>query len=163
MADVRLRPLRENEWDAWRTRSIQHYGEELIRNEAMNEAQAQRRAERDYAEPLAAGLDTRGHHILVAEDAGSGERVGHLWYGPRARQPDPEVAWLYDIMVEPELRGRGLGRRLLRLLEDEVRTSGVTRIELNVFGDNDRARRLYETVGYAEIARQMAKDLDPLV
>jgi ribosomal protein S18 acetylase RimI-like enzyme len=70
------------------------------------------------------------------------------------------VAWLYDIAVEPELRGRGLGRALLRLVEDEVRAEGVSRIELNVFGDNSPARRLYESAGYTEIARQMAKNLD---
>ncbi len=58
------------------------------------------------------------------------------------------------------MRGHGLGRELLRLLEAEVRAAGMSRVELNVFGDNERARHLYETSGYTEMARQMAKDLD---
>jgi RimJ/RimL family protein N-acetyltransferase len=149
-AEMRLRPMREDEWDAWRTRSIQLYSEDMVRNEAMDEARAQHAAAREFDELLVDGLGTAGHHVLVAEDAGSGELVGHVWFGPRPRQPDPEVAWLYDIAVEPELR----------LVEDEVRAEGVSRIELNVFGDNSPARRLYESAGYTEIARQMAKNLD---
>ena len=158
--EVRLRPMGEDEWDAWRTQSIHLYAEDMIRNEAMDWAGAQRAAAREFDELLADGLGTVGHHVLVAEDAGSGERVGHLWYGPRSRQPDPEVAWLYDIVVEPEIREHGYDRALLRLLEDEVRAQGFTRIELNVFGDNLPARHLYESAGYTEMARQMAKDLD---
>jgi ribosomal protein S18 acetylase RimI-like enzyme len=106
------------------------------------------------------GIRTTGHRILVAEDVDSGERIGHVWLGPRPQEPDPEVAWLYDIYVEEPMRGRGLGRELLRLLETEARTADVSRIELNVFGDNEHARHLYETAGYTEMARQMAKDLD---
>ena len=36
---------------------------------------------------------------------------------------------------------------------------GLHRIATNVFGDNATARSLYETRGYRETARQMAKDL----
>ena len=158
--EVRLRPMREDEWDVWRTRAIQLYAEDLIRNEAMEVDRAQQQAAREFDELLGDGLHTPGSHVLIAEDPASGERVGHLWYGPRSRQPDPDVVWLYDIAVEPELRGRGYGRALLRLLEDEVRASGAARIELNVFGDNLPARHLYESAGYAEMSRQMAKDLD---
>ena len=158
--EVRLRPMREDEWDAWRTRSIQLYAEDMMRNEGKDEERAQEQAAREFDELLPDGLGTSGHHVLVAEDAGSGERVGHLWYGSRSRQPDPDVAWLYDIAVHPELRERGFGRALLRLLEDEARAEGATRIELNVFGDNLPARRLYESAGYTEMARQMAKVLD---
>ena len=32
-------------------------------------------------------------------------------------------------------------------------------MELNVAGDNDGARRLYERMGYIEMSRQMYKDL----
>jgi ribosomal protein S18 acetylase RimI-like enzyme len=43
--------------------------------------------------------------------------------------------------------------------EDEVRTRNFTRAGLNVFGDNAVARRLYESLGYHETARQLYKDL----
>jgi hypothetical protein len=47
-----------------------------------------------------------------------------------------------------------------RVIEVEVRAAGMRRIELNVFGDNVRAKRLSESLAYVEMARQMGKDLD---
>jgi ribosomal protein S18 acetylase RimI-like enzyme len=40
-----------------------------------------------------------------------------------------------------------------------VRARGVKAIELNVFGDNTRAIRLYETSGYTVVTQQMRKRL----
>ncbi len=88
------------------------------------------------------------------------ERLGYLWFGPRTRNPDPAVAWLYDIFVEEPERGRGIARAMLGLFEVEARASGYRRVELNVFGDNATAKHLYDAVGYVEMARQMGKDLD---
>jgi ribosomal protein S18 acetylase RimI-like enzyme len=90
----------------------------------------------------------------------SSARVGHVWFGPRSGNPDPSVAWLYDLFVEEASRGRSVGRALMRLVEVEVRAAGMRRIELNVFGDNAHAQRLYESLAYVEMARQMGKDLD---
>jgi ribosomal protein S18 acetylase RimI-like enzyme len=105
-------------------------------------------------------MDTPGHRFFIADELGSGRRVGHVWFGPRSRNPDPSVEWLYDVFVEEPNRGRRVGRALMRLVEVEVRAAGTRRIELNVFGDNAPAQRLYESLGYVEMARQMGKDLD---
>lgn len=161
MADVRLRPLRDDEWSDWRAWSITEYAGDVARNEGITPEHARTHATKELDHDLLPhGIRTSGHRILVAEDPDSGERIGHVWLGPRPQAPDPSVAWLFDIYVEEPMRGRGLGRELLRLLEAEARAAGISRIELNVFGDNERARHLYETVGYTEMARQMAKDLD---
>ncbi len=161
MTEIRLRPLREDEWSGWRAWAIAEYAGDVVRNEAMTLERARTHATKELDEDLLPdGMRTGGHRIFVAEDIDSGERIGHLWFGPRPQEPDPEVAWLFDIFVEEPMRGRGLGRELLRLLETVVRTADISRIELNVFGDNERARHLYETAGYTEMARQMAKDLD---
>ena len=109
---------------------------------------------------LTEGLATPGHHLFVAEDQGSGARLGHLWFGPRTNDPDAGVVWLYDISVEEAERGLGVGRAMMELLETEARSVGIRRIELNVFGDNAAARRLYEASGYIEMTRQLGKDLD---
>jgi ribosomal protein S18 acetylase RimI-like enzyme len=47
----------------------------------------------------------------------------------------------------------------MQVLEDEVRSRGLGRIALNVFGGNDIARSLYRSVGYAETAVFMSKAL----
>jgi RimJ/RimL family protein N-acetyltransferase len=45
------------------------------------------------------------------------------------------------------------------LVEDQARARDIRRIELNVFGGNTVARRLYLSLGYVERAVLMAKDL----
>ena len=61
--------------------------------------------------------------------------------------------------IDPDLRGRGLGRRAMELVEREVRARGLERVELNVFGGNAVARSLYRSLGYAERAVIMSKEL----
>jgi RimJ/RimL family protein N-acetyltransferase len=48
----------------------------------------------------------------------------------------------------------------MELAEAEARSHGLHRIALNVFGGNEVARNLYRSLGYAESAVHMAKDID---
>ena len=59
---------------------------------------------------------------------------------------DPETPEL-AIAVVPEMRGQGLGSRLLDALTEKAVGSGVARISLSVSTGNP-ARRLYERHGY---------------
>lgn len=52
------------------------------------------------------------------------------------------------IGVLPAYRGRGVGRSLLRACIDRSLQNGLTRIELEVRTDNERAIRLYESLGF---------------
>jgi ribosomal protein S18 acetylase RimI-like enzyme len=151
--------MRADEWDAWRARTVSEYADEKVRNKRLTTERAAAQAEQETDALLTDGLGTPGHHLFVAEDLASAERVGYLWFGPRLGDPDPDVAWLYDIFVEETGRGRGIGRTMMDLLEIEARAAGCRRIELNVFGDNAPANGLYDSAGYVEMTRQMGKDL----
>lgn len=157
---VRLRPMREEEWAAWRELAVREYADVMQRNKGLTREEALVRAEEENAALLTDGVGTPGHAFFVAEDADSGARVGHLWFGPSPRNPEPAVIWLFDIFVEEVARGRGIGRAMMAVLEVEARSTGKRRIELNVFGDNERAKHLYVSTGYTEMSRQMGKDLD---
>jgi ribosomal protein S18 acetylase RimI-like enzyme len=56
-------------------------------------------------------------------------------------------------------RGRGLGRRVIELVEVEVGRLGGTTLGLSVFGTNTRTRRLYESLGYEPTSIRMRKQL----
>jgi ribosomal protein S18 acetylase RimI-like enzyme len=52
--------------------------------------------------------------------------------------------------VDPDYRGRGIGRRLLRAALAAARARGLERIELNVVDTNEIAIRLYKRFGFEE-------------
>lgn len=53
--------------------------------------------------------------------------------------------------VEPDLRSRGLARRLLTALEDLARDLGYARVRLDTGREQPHARALYLSAGYLEI------------
>jgi RimJ/RimL family protein N-acetyltransferase len=50
--------------------------------------------------------------------------------------------------VRPAYRGRGIGGALMEATLAGARNRGMTRVELTVRVDNERAKRLYERVGF---------------
>jgi len=158
MADgeLSLRPLRADEYPAWREEETADYARDIAENGDTPPDAAQRKAHDDMERVLPAGLATPGHAIYVLEQGGAA--VGRLWLAERVMD-DRRALFIYDIHVDPAQRGRGLGRAAMLLAEDEARARGIGRIELNVFGGNTVARRLYLSLGYVERAVLMAKDL----
>jgi ribosomal protein S18 acetylase RimI-like enzyme len=75
--------------------------------------------------------------ILVSEDGGA--LVGYVEFGDR------EVHRLY---VETALQGRGIGRALLETALAHPRLANAKRVALQVWDENVRAVRLYESVGF---------------
>jgi ribosomal protein S18 acetylase RimI-like enzyme len=153
---VVLRPMLPDEFVTYLDWAIDDYAAELERNGKATGEAAQVASRASYDSLLPDGLATLGHTLLVATDPNGGERVGVLWFGPST--DDPAMAWIYDIMVDEEKRGRGWGRAIMRAFEGEARARGFARAGLNVYGDNHVARRLYESLGYVETARQLHKE-----
>ncbi len=154
---VRLRPMRGDEFERFLGPSLEEYSQYVARNHGIPVDAARARSEASTSEMLPDGLHTQGHRFFVAEDD-DGDHVGELWLGSR-QLGGTDVVWVYDVRVDEERRGRGLGRLIMESAEDLAREMGGDRLGLNVFGDNPRARRLYESLGYTEISRQMRKDV----
>ena len=53
------------------------------------------------------------------------------------------------MFVHPDLRGRGIGERLIAALEQALRARGVRQALLETGGEQHAAVRLYERAGYA--------------
>ncbi|MFT4048123.1 MAG: GNAT family N-acetyltransferase [Solimonas sp.] len=63
------------------------------------------------------------------------------------------TARIYSIVVDPQARGLGLGRRLVRTAERGARVAGCDAVSLEVREDNVAARALYASLGYVEHER----------
>ena len=64
---------------------------------------------------------------------------------------DRGMAELGSIVVSPEARGKGLGRRLVGSLSAWARAQGARRIFLQVEASNGVARNLYRSIGLSEL------------
>ncbi|WP_377642363.1 GNAT family N-acetyltransferase [Oryzobacter terrae] len=110
-----------------------------------------------------AWLRDRARRTWLAEDV-RGRPLGVV-HGTRVQKlPSthrPADAWFHVslLYVAEDVRGHGVGERLLRALLDWAPTDGVTRVQLNAVPE---ARTLYERMGFgAPSDRLMELRLDP--
>lgn len=57
------------------------------------------------------------------------------------------LLWLDELYIKPEFRGKGLGTKFFKFLENG---DGYDFIRLEVEKENDRALKLYKSLGYAD-------------
>lgn len=81
-----------------------------------------------------------------------------VWIG-HDTSGDPASWWVWDIVVDPGHRGKGFGRQAMNLAEEYARAHGARTLGLNVFGFNQSARGLYESLGYETTSIKMRKSL----
>jgi len=55
---------------------------------------------------------------------------------------------VYYVSVDPALRHRGLGERIMRAAEDWLKARGVWKLNLMIRAENEGVRAFYETLGY---------------
>ena len=133
------------------------YADQLAEAADLGPDDAAREAGENLARLLPGGPATPGMVFLVAEDGG--RVVGGVWLARRT-STGRDLAWVYDLHVDPDARGRGVARQLMLAAQDRARELGAAAVGLNVFGPNLAARRLYESLGYAITAQQMQLALD---
>ena len=149
---ITLRPLREDEYDAWDAAHRAEYERGLVEHVGLPRKQATAKVERDLSYVLPEGLATAGTYIWAVED--DGRVVGSVFLGFRDGS-----AWLYDITIVEGERGKGYGRAAMTALETEVRMLGHDTIGLNVWGGNEVARGLYRSLGWADESVHMRRRL----
>jgi ribosomal protein S18 acetylase RimI-like enzyme len=155
---VDLRRMTDDEFKGWLGRARDEYAEAVRVELGYTAAAAREKSDRDFTDLLPDGVSSPGQTMLTAEDSGSGELVGYLWFGERDFGGQ-RIGFVWNIEVLEAARGRGYGRAIMSALEEQVADHGIDRIDLNVFGSNDVARALYRSLGYRETHVGMSKML----
>jgi ribosomal protein S18 acetylase RimI-like enzyme len=152
---VDLTPMEPEAWEAWRVASIRDYAAEKVRAGTWPVESADDKAVAEFARLLPDGQHTPGHEFrsIVTK---AGETAGVLWFAAQD-EIGRGTAFIYDVVIDPEQRGRGYGRAAMEALEPLARSLGYDAIRLHVFGHNTVARHLYETSGYGETDLMMMK------
>lgn len=118
-----------------------------------------------FAESVQHGLD-------AAVARGWPERAGAVWLPERdatvlgalglTEEGDGlgRVRWF---VLDPQLRGRGLGRLLIDELLVAARTAGLSRLELATFSRLTAAARIYRAAGFAVTWEREQEDWGPSI
>lgn len=64
-----------------------------------------------------------------------------------------KAAWLDELYVEPEYRGKGVGTALLRAALEAAQRSGCAAVDLEVDEEHARAENLYKREGFQRLTR----------
>ena len=98
-------------------------------------------------------LETGRFIPLTAVDE-NGKIVGHFIIRYPKAHDDSSVRFGF-VIIDPELRGKGYGKEMLRLGIGYVKENlSAARIDLGVFENNESARHCYEAAGFTEYARR---------
>ena len=124
-------------------------------------------AEHEEVEPFMAAISARSHEELLEQvklgeqaprelgrfmlevpgENGEWERIGALAFEVSNRRS--RIAWLHAVMLDPAYRGRGLAEQAVRLVTRHLICDlGYHRVQLEVYGFNERAQRLFERAGF---------------
>ncbi len=147
-----------DELAAYRGRMVADYAAALVRDAGLDAEEAQHKAATDTMRHWPGAEAPAGDVLAIVE--ADGEAVGRVWFG-ESRRNDRRTLFVNDVEIDERHRGRGLGRAAMGLIEEEARSRGIDRVELNVFGGNTAARTLYRSLGYQEVAVGMRKLLAP--
>jgi ribosomal protein S18 acetylase RimI-like enzyme len=119
------------------------------------------RIEEGYASFLGRQLEEPDVVVLVAER--EGRVLGYTYAGLEGydymalRGP---AGALYDIVVDPEERGRGVGRLLLEATLAELQARGAPRAVLSTAVQNEAAQRLFAAAGFRRTMIEMTREIE---
>jgi ribosomal protein S18 acetylase RimI-like enzyme len=149
--------MRPDEFAAFESESKRGYARDMSENGGVDPDAARIKAECDFARLLPDGVASARQFLFVIQDE-LGAAKGTLWFADEERN-GRRCAFLYDIRINEDSRGQGIGRLTMQQLEREASARGLHWIELNVFGGNTVARSLYRSLGYTETFVGMSKEL----
>jgi ribosomal protein S18 acetylase RimI-like enzyme len=154
---LKLVPMSENQFAAYVQFSQPLYAAQKMKAEGLTQDEANKVAEDSYRTLLPKGIHTPDHFLFGIQNEADRE-VGMLWLAQK-KSGLGDYAYIYDIFLNPGVRGRGYGKAAMALVETEAKRRGLRAIMLHVFEHNEVARNLYEKVGYRTTNRWMTKNL----
>ncbi len=143
--EIAIRRAKESELPRIRELSI----EELPADLDDDELKFVTRAKEVYGNRLDDLLARSGNEFYVAQVGTDETIVGYVWFGVSQKTfSDMEIGWIYDILVLPEHRGKGIGEALMRHALKVSKDRGFAQTGLMVNEKNKAAWSLYEKLGF---------------
>ena len=116
----------------------------------------------EYWRRLRAKCTEQGGATFIAQ--ADGEIAGYVTVLARVPyegldDPPGEYAYVSDLYVSPQFRGRGCARALLARAEQHARARGAREIRIGALASNTPARELYRSAGFVLQLETLGKAL----
>lgn len=158
VAQFQMIKMNSTEFLAFRQLSVENGAVQFVEDFGGDLEVATQKTEEKFLSYLPEGLATSGNYFYLLKDQNL-KSYGYLWFGERDGVKENKI-FIFDIFVEPEFRGHGHGKWILRWLEAETKIMQIKEISLHVLGYNHVARELYESMGFEITNIYMAKKLE---
>lgn len=154
MDTVKLQRMGQEEFDFYIRNKVPRYAESIAENIKLDEHEALENANQKLQKLLPDGINTPGH--LFFNVIQNNKLIGYAWIKINS---ETQQAFLYEIYIEEQYRGKGYGTLTMQLTEDLLIEQGIETFNLHVFGHNKGARKLYERIGFDVIGVNMQKNI----
>jgi ribosomal protein S18 acetylase RimI-like enzyme len=93
---------------------------------------------------------SRASILFIARDPEQGGKIVGSLTLVVFRIPTGVRAWIEDVVVDSELRGRGIGEALTRAALERAKQEGAKTVDLTSRPSREAANRLYQRVGFVQ-------------
>ena len=151
---LELKPMTQDMYNNYIKKAIQQYAEEVAKSRGIDLDKALQLTNEEFNTLLPNGLKSENQYFnTIIND--ENEHIGIMWFSTESNHGKNE-AFLCDIEINKEYRGKGYGHESMKLLESKIKEFNLDSICLHVFLRNEIACTLYNKIGYQEIKRGKA-------
>ena len=154
---VTIVPMSEAQFGPYKERLLEGYSADLAESVGLPIEKAKVSAKKQIDDLIPKGMKTDQHYFYVIRDVAKNV-IGGVWYAV-VDVRGKNCLFIYDIYLDKGVREQGFGTQTMRWLEMQAKALGLDDIRLHVFGHNERAQRLYKSLGYKVSSIQMSKKL----
>lgn len=154
---IQLNPMTTKDFDQFYERLLIDYTKDTVLAFKMDHAEASEFANKQIKEMLAQGQKTPQNEFYTIVDENFGS-CGQLWLLLKENK-NSKTLFIADIFIYEGMRGKKIGSRVLKWVDDHARKLGCSSVSLHVFGHNLRAYELYKKSDFHPYSIGMRKEL----
>ncbi len=161
--EITIREYREGEREVL-VKGIENLQNYIIEVDPLKRLVSSEEQRESYTDKLLKAVSEREGKIYLAQE---GEEVVGFIVG--TIQPEPTggtlesipstPGWIRELYVDEKMRGRGVGKLLIKTLEDYFKSKNCDTVLVGVFTANTLSHNFYETNGYVDREVMMLKKI----
>jgi ribosomal protein S18 acetylase RimI-like enzyme len=153
--NLSLQPMTKEEFDSYLVQLRDRFIEEGVITYRATEAEIKKIVDMELNE-INEYEAKNSHPFMISSE--NVKNIGSLWLFFRG-EGEKQTPYLADVIINPDFRRQGIGKKALSLLEAELKSRGIkNNIAVHVVGDlNAAAVALFRSKGYFVTAILMEK------